>query len=263
MNESHLRPIYALGEALRLLREELQLTQQQVEQRTSVSITTIGNWERGSCLPREPSLAGYLKALDIPMEDFALLHMRAIARKHQLTGAANFHVLLQDRIKALRDKIGQRSIDFPPEVYRFVVEQLRESETRMPHELSWLTQTEDLIERYVSSSSVSTAKRREEGEKGRHMKRVDAEVEKVLEVLRQKIKDQGLTQQQIQDMFGWGRSYVSQLLTAEKALRFDQIVMILSAIGMDSGEFFAEVYRTGPDEPSGAEEASDPPLPGA
>ena len=42
---------------------------------------------------------------------------------------------------------------------------------------------------------------------------------------------------------GWGRSYISQLLTKQKSLRIEQVLLILDVIGVDPGDFFAELYH--------------------
>ena len=68
-------------------------------------------------------------------------------------------------------------------------------------------------------------------------------VERVLMLLRTKMRERGFTQIQVQEQLGWGRSYISQLMHMEKALRFEQILSILAVIGEDPAEFFAEVYR--------------------
>ncbi len=49
----------------------------------------------------------------------------------------------------------------------------------------------------------------------------------------------------MQEALGWGRSYISQLLTKQKTLRIEQILLILNVIGVDPAEFWAEVYRYG------------------
>jgi len=66
-----------------------------------------------------------------------------------------------------------------------------------------------------------------------------------LTLLRNKIRERGFTQLEVQAMLGWGRSYISQLLTKQKALRLEQVLMILAVIGVDSGDFFAELFPTG------------------
>ena len=44
------------------------------------------------------------------------------------------------------------------------------------------------------------------------------------------------------EALGWGRSYISQLLTKQKSLRVEQVLLILSVIGIDPKDFFAELY---------------------
>ena len=72
---------------------------------------------------------------------------------------------------------------------------------------------------------------------------VERELERVLTLLRNKIRERGFTQLEVQDALSWGRSYISQLLTKQKSLRVEQVLLILNVIGVEPGEFFAELYR--------------------
>ncbi|MEM7350948.1 MAG: helix-turn-helix transcriptional regulator [Acidobacteriota bacterium] len=74
------------------------------------------------------------------------------------------------------------------------------------------------------------------------MDRVDHEVERYLTLLRNKIRERGFTQLEVQEALGWGRSYISQLLTRQKNLRVEQILLILNVIGIEPADFFAEFY---------------------
>ena len=74
------------------------------------------------------------------------------------------------------------------------------------------------------------------------MIKIDRELDRVLALLRNKVRDQGFTQMEVQEVLGWGRSYISQLLTKQKTLRIDQILLILSVIGVDPAAFFSELY---------------------
>ncbi len=75
------------------------------------------------------------------------------------------------------------------------------------------------------------------------MRIVDKEVDQVLTLLRNKIREKGFTQLQVQEALSWGRSYISQLLTKQKSLRIEQVLLILDVIGIDPGDFFAELYH--------------------
>lgn len=77
------------------------------------------------------------------------------------------------------------------------------------------------------------------------MPAVDKDVDRVLTLLRNKIRERGFTQLEVQDMLGWGRSYISQLLTRQKALRLEQVLLILGVVGVDPSDFFAELYPGG------------------
>ena len=71
---------------------------------------------------------------------------------------------------------------------------------------------------------------------------VDKEVDRCLTLLRNKIREKGFTQLQVQEALSWGRSYISQLLTKQKSLRVEQVLLIVSVIGVEPAEFFAELY---------------------
>lgn len=69
------------------------------------------------------------------------------------------------------------------------------------------------------------------------------EVDRALTLLRNKIRERGFTQLEVQQALSWGRSYISQLLTKQKALRLEQILLILNVIEVDPAEFFSELYH--------------------
>lgn len=77
------------------------------------------------------------------------------------------------------------------------------------------------------------------------MPAVASDVDRVLTLLRNKIRERGFTQLEVQHLLGWGRSYISQLLTRQKALRLEQVLMILGVIGVDPCDFFGELYPFG------------------
>ncbi len=56
------------------------------------------------------------------------------------------------------------------------------------------------------------------------MRQVEAEVDRYLTLLGNKIRGRGFTQVEVQDALGWGRSYISQLVTKAKALRVEQVI---------------------------------------
>lgn len=64
------------------------------------------------------------------------------------------------------------------------------------------------------------------------MLRVERDLERILTRLRNLIRDRGFTQLEVQDALGWGRSYISQLLTKQKSLRIEQVLMILNVVGV-------------------------------
>ncbi len=74
---------------------------------------------------------------------------------------------------------------------------------------------------------------------------VERELDRVLTLLRNKIRERGFTQLEVQEALGWGRSYISQLLTKQKSLRIEQVLLILNVIGVDPSAFFSELYHFG------------------
>ncbi len=87
-------------------------------------------------------------------------------------------------------------------------------------------------------------------------------MDRLLSLLRNKIQAQGFTQLDVQQALGWGRSYISQLLTKQKKIRVDQVLLILNVIGVDPAEFYGELYQApaGPRHvPAGS---ARPPVPG-
>jgi transcriptional regulator with XRE-family HTH domain len=75
------------------------------------------------------------------------------------------------------------------------------------------------------------------------MDAIEKEVDRVLTLLRNKIRERGFTQLEVQSTLGWGRSYISQLLTKQKGLRVEQVLRILEVIGVDAFQFYAELYN--------------------
>ncbi len=74
------------------------------------------------------------------------------------------------------------------------------------------------------------------------MHNVERELDRYLTALRNLIRQRGFTQLEVQEALGWGRSYVSQLLTKQKGLRFEQVPMILNTIGVTPEEYLSEIY---------------------
>ncbi len=74
---------------------------------------------------------------------------------------------------------------------------------------------------------------------------IDRDIERTLTHLRNVIRDRGFTQMEVQQALGWGRSYISQLVTRQKSLRLESLLMILKVVDVDPVAFFAEVYPPG------------------
>ncbi len=70
-------------------------------------------------------------------------------------------------------------------------------------------------------------------------------VDRVLTRLRNAIRERNFTQLEVQEALGWGRSYISQLVTKQKTLRIEQILLILNVIGVEPEDFFGEIFQFG------------------
>ena len=80
---------------------------------------------------------------------------------------------------------------------------------------------------------------------------VDRDLDRILTRLRHAIRERGYTQLEVQEVMGWGRSYISHLLTRQKSLRLDQLLQILNVIGVDPADFYGEIYQFGQFSDSG------------
>ncbi len=78
------------------------------------------------------------------------------------------------------------------------------------------------------------------------MRTVERDLDRVLTLLRNRIRERGFTQLEVQEAIGWGRSYISQLVTKQKSLRVESVLMILNVIDVKPEDFWAEVYQFGP-----------------
>lgn len=72
----------------------------------------------------------------------------------------------------------------------------------------------------------------------------EALVDHMLRLLRSKMQEKCMSQLSVQEALGWGRTYISQLFRKQKALRVDQVLMILDTLGVEPQEFFAEMFGT-------------------
>jgi transcriptional regulator with XRE-family HTH domain len=91
------------------------------------------------------------------------------------------------------------------------------------------------------------------------MKQLEAELDRYLTLLRDKIQQRGYHQIEIQRELGWGQSYVSQLLTKQKGLRVEQVLLMLKVIGIHPAEFFGELYDW-PEPPAAGSRSAPAPL---
>ncbi len=70
----------------------------------------------------------------------------------------------------------------------------------------------------------------------------EREINRVIGFLLTKIRERGLTQTKVQKRLGWGRNYISHLANKSKHLRLEQVLAILTALEIEAGDFFFELY---------------------
>lgn len=68
------------------------------------------------------------------------------------------------------------------------------------------------------------------------------EVDRYRIALRLLMKERGFTQLHLQELLGWGKSYLSQLLSGKKRLRVDQVVSILGVMEVPPLDFYTSLY---------------------
>jgi transcriptional regulator with XRE-family HTH domain len=68
------------------------------------------------------------------------------------------------------------------------------------------------------------------------------DVRKISEALRRKIREHGLTLEQVEQRAGMGREYLRQVLRGTLKLRVEHVAAVLSALEIPPIEFYVEVY---------------------
>ncbi|HVF59921.1 MAG TPA: helix-turn-helix transcriptional regulator [Thermoanaerobaculia bacterium] len=79
--------------------------------------------------------------------------------------------------------------------------------------------------------------------------RSEADVRKVAEGLKRKIREAGLTYKEVEERAGMGRDYLRQVLRGSVKLRFGHVLTLLQVLGVPPADFFAEVYGPAPAAP--------------
>lgn len=69
---------------------------------------------------------------------------------------------------------------------------------------------------------------------------VQTQLSHALSQLKQRIREQGFTQHQVQEILGWGPSYISSLIS-KRTLRVDHVIAICDVIGVPPGDLFGPV----------------------
>lgn len=68
------------------------------------------------------------------------------------------------------------------------------------------------------------------------------ETRRVLDALRQLIKESSLSQRKVEERAGFSRGYLSQLLAANLDLKFVHIIAVLDTLEVAPGPFFGRLY---------------------
>ena len=93
------------------------------------------------------------------------------------------------------------------------------------------------------------------------MGEIEEAIDRYLATLRTAIRARGFTQLRVQKRLGWGRSFISQILSRQKGLRLETLLLILRAIDVSPEEFYGELYHWPPLEDDASENRPrfDPP----
>ena len=67
-----------------------------------------------------------------------------------------------------------------------------------------------------------------------------------LSLLGEKLRERCFTELEVEQALSWDRRHIRQLMDGRKALHFDELLSILSVIGVDPRTFFAELYGMPP-----------------
>ncbi len=67
-----------------------------------------------------------------------------------------------------------------------------------------------------------------------------------LALLGKKIHEQTFTDLEVEEVLGWDRGHIQQLMTGRKSLHVEEVLSILGVVGVEPGEFFAELYGLPP-----------------
>lgn len=73
---------------------------------------------------------------------------------------------------------------------------------------------------------------------------VASEVGKVIELLRRKIAESGLSQKQIERGLGWGEGYLSQILTGKVDLKLQHFFRVAAALDCSVPDLLRQLYGT-------------------
>jgi transcriptional regulator with XRE-family HTH domain len=85
--------------------------------------------------------------------------------------------------------------------------------------------------------------------------RSEADVRKVAEGLKRKIREAGLSYKEVEERAGMGRDYLRQVLRGSVKLRFEHVLRLLHVLDVPPADFFAEVFGSASPAPLPSEPA--------
>ncbi len=68
-----------------------------------------------------------------------------------------------------------------------------------------------------------------------------------LALLSKKIRERGFTELEVEETLGWSRDHIRQLKAGCQRLRVQDVLSVLGVLGVEPGEFFAELYAEPPE----------------
>ncbi len=71
---------------------------------------------------------------------------------------------------------------------------------------------------------------------------MEAEMRRIVALLRSKIRRSGFTQRQVEESLGWGRGRIWRLAKKPRSFRLKPLLLVLGVIGVEPAEFFRELY---------------------
>lgn len=74
------------------------------------------------------------------------------------------------------------------------------------------------------------------------MSRTDRDLERIRELLREKLRESGVAHWQVEAALGWDRGHIGELLADVRRLQVDELLRILDVIRVAPEDFLSEIY---------------------